>query len=420
MRVPVWQILALSICGCTGLYSAVDGGGDAGGGPCTLPEECSHPANSSPACSNGVCSYVCAAPLLRCAVGCCKAVAIAAGDAHTCVLTNEGGVKCWGAAATLGDGTFDARTAPVDVTGLSSRVVALSAGLVHTCALLDTGAVECWGVNTIGDGSSTPASKAKRVSLPSPASRLSSGGSHACAIADGGLFCWGSDNLGQQGTNAGGTRLLPGDVAGLVYDVTQIAAGSAHSCALLVDGGARCWGFNVAGECGDGLAGTRRNLPVIVTAVDAGILELQAGFSFNCVRTSAGVKCWGTNGQGQCGHGVVTGRALTAVDVLGVRPDLSQLALGATASHACVIQDGGVLCWGSGDHGQLGDGNLGPQNAPVQALGLDLPIAAIAPGGRHTCAVTIEGGVLCWGDNTDGQLGDGSKGGNRLQPVKVR
>ena len=132
------------------------------------------------------------------------------------------------------------------------------------------------------------------------------------------------------------------------------------------------------------------------------------------------MKCWGNNGTGECGAGLTAGRSLTAVDVVGVGPRLTQLALAPIAHHACVVQDGGVLCWGYGDHGQLGDGALGQKNTPTRALGLDVPIVAVAPGARHTCAITVEGGVLCWGDNSEGQLGDGKKNGDHLTPVTVR
>lgn len=383
-------------------------------------DACPHPADSTPACANGVCTFACATPLLRCGAACCKAVAITAGAAHTCVITSLGGVKCWGAAFTIGDGTFDERLSPADVAGLSSKVVAISAGGTHTCARLDTGAIECWGVGPIGNGTMGPVPSATRAILPGPASQVASGAAHACAIVDGGLFCWGSDNTGQQGTNGGGSRTTPGSVSGLAYDVLQVAAGQGHGCARVFDGGAQCWGFNVQGECGDGVYQMGRNVPVAVTALDAGILELQAGFTFTCARTASGVKCWGNNGTGECGAGLVAGRSLAAVDVVGVGPGLSQLALAPIAHHACVVQDGGVLCWGNGDHGQLGDGALGQKNAPTRALGLDVPIVAVAPGARHTCAVTVEGGVLCWGDNSEGQLGEGKKNGDHLTPVTVR
>lgn len=424
-----WFALGLSVTACSGLYTRPDGGVGGGGGGgggtgggtpgCTTAQQCPQPANSSAVCTQGACSFVCAAPLFHCRDSCCRATAISAGEAHTCILTSEGTVKCWGA-ITAGDGSFDGRTTPTDVVGLSSKVLQVSAGLVQTCARLDTGKAECWGLSTIGTGTSAPASTATPIDFGAGVTSLASGGNHVCLVGDGGVFCWGKDNVGQQGTNGGGERLSPGSVAGLAYNVRQVSAGMGHSCALLDDAGARCWGRNSAGECGDG-RGLQALAPVTVVADDAGFVDLQVGFSFTCGRSAGGaVRCWGVNGEGQCGSGVVSGRSLLANDVLGVTAGLTQLALGPIASHACIVQDGGVLCWGSDDHGQLGDGNLGHQNQPVQALGITVPITAVAVGGRHTCAITSEGGVLCWGDDTGGQLGDGTKSGNHLTPVQVR
>ncbi len=415
-----WFALAGLLCSCSGLYSVADGGtgGGAGGGAqmgqCSSEAQCPHPENSTAVCTNGVCSFACASPQFPCGDACCKAVALTAGDTHTCMLTSAGAVRCWGAGLTVGDGTFDARRVATDVVGLTGPVASISAGLLYTCARLVNGEVQCWGVSTIGNGMTAPAPKATAI-LSGPVTAQASGSGHACVLLFGAVKCWGLDSLGQQGTGMG-ARTAPGEVPGVAYDVTQIAAGSAHTCALLNDGGARCWGFNVAGEVGDGTV--QRRAAIAVTAVDAGISEIYAGFSFTCARVAGRLKCWGTNGQGECGYGVVSGRSLAAVDVVG--NPIGKVALAPTASHACVIQDGGALCWGNDDHGQLGDANLGHQNAPVPVLGLTEPIIDIAVGGRHTCAITEKGGVLCWGDNTEGQLGDGTKGGNRLTPVTVR
>ncbi|MBI4484466.1 MAG: hypothetical protein HY655_00505, partial [Acidobacteria bacterium] len=77
------------------------------------------------------------------------ALALAGGGVHTCALTADAGLRCWGANASgqLGDGTTDQRLAPVDISGLDSGVVAVSAGNAHTCALTTTGRVQCWGQN---------------------------------------------------------------------------------------------------------------------------------------------------------------------------------------------------------------------------------------------------------------------------------
>ncbi len=418
----VWRCaVILSLCACSGLHLTLDkdGGPDAAG--CAAAAQCPQPANSTAVCTSGVCSFACAQGFLHCATSCCTAKTIVAGALHTCVITSEDRVKCWGAAGAIGDEALDERNSPADVAGLTSTPVALTAGLVHTCARLDTGTVECWGLNTIGDGTNKLATKATPVSQLERVTSVASGGVHACAVADGGVKCWGTDVHGQQGTNGGGTRLSPGDVPGLLYDVVAVTSGDFHSCAVLKDGGVRCWGYNTAGECGDGTFQALKPAPVVATALDAGFVELQSGYAFNCARMVSGsVACWGNDTSGECGAGLAPGRALKAVNVIGITPGLTQLALGSMAMHACVVQDGGVWCWGLDDHGQLGDGNLGFQNKPVPVAGLTEAVKSVAIGSKHTCGITVSGAVYCWGSNSDGQLGDGTKGVDRLSPVLVR
>ncbi len=420
-RVRPAVVLAL-LSGCTGLYTADGGSGGGGGstGGCAKEQDCAPRDNATAVCANNVCTYACATPFLNCGSVCCRATALSAGDQHTCLLTDIGSVKCWGSSTLVGDGTYDERLSPTDVVGLTAPVVELAAGFFHTCARLSNGNVECWGVGSIGQGTSSPAAQATRTLLGAAATQVSAGNAFSCAVVDAGAYCWGTDIQGQQGTNNGGARTTPGGVSNAAYDVAAIATGVSHSCVLLADAGARCWGFNNAGECGDGTFQLRRPVPVNVTALDAGILELKAGFGFTCARTAGGLKCWGANGGGELGAGVVSGRSLVALAVRGVTPGLTHFALGPVARHACMVQDAGASCWGQNDHGQLGDGLLGLQTAPVPVQGLPEPVVSLAPGGRHTCAIGGSGAVYCWGDNSDGQLGLGKKGGNELIPTLVR
>jgi len=168
------------------------------------------------------------------------------------------------------------------------------------------------------------------------------------------------------------------------------------------------------------LPGNAQSLPQALVPLD-GIAQVAAGGAHTCaLSTAGGVKCWGYNGYGQLGDGT-TAEKSTPVDVLGLGSGVAAIAAGG--KHTCALSTaGGVKCWGYNVFGQLGDGTTtGPfegKPTPVDVLGLGSGVAAIAAGYGHTCALTTAGGVKCWGNNDTGQLGDGSTV-QRLTPVEV-
>jgi alpha-tubulin suppressor-like RCC1 family protein len=339
--------------------------------------------------------------------------AIAAGYAHTCALTAGGGVKCWGAnwSGQLGDGTTTDRHTPVDVSGLASGVTAIAAGWSHTCALTAGGGVKCWGYNgsgQLGDGTTTERHTPVDVSgLASDVSAIATFWSHTCALASGGgVKCWGDNGSGQLGDGTTTERHTPVDVSGLASGVTAITAGWSHSCALTSIGGVKCWGYNGSGQLGDGTT-TERHTPVDVSGLTSDVTDIAAGWSHTCALTAGGgVKCWGANGSGQLGDGTTTVRH-TPVDVSGLTNGVTAIAVGE--SHTCALTaGGGVKCWGWNGHSQLGDGTTAQRSMPVDVSGLASGVTAIAAGYGHTCALTTGGGVKCWGDNYYGKLGDGT------------
>jgi alpha-tubulin suppressor-like RCC1 family protein len=312
-----------------------------------------------------------------------------------------------------------ARSSPSPVVGLTGPAVLVTAGQLHTCALLDGGAVRCWGTVSIGDGMGGARSSASEVvGLDAGVTSLSAGATHTCAVRAGAVKCWGSDVFGEQGCGGCGIRLVAGDVTGLADDVVEVALGYSHSCARLGDGGVACWGFNTAGQCGDGQAVSPQRVPIHAVVFDAGVDHLYVGFATTYAMTGGVLRCVGVNGDGECASGTFAGSSTTTLRSL-LDPRFTAISTGPTGRHACAVIDAGVWCWGADDNGQLGDGLMAAKNVPVPVQGLAEPARAVAAGSEHTCAVTERGAVYCWGSNAHGQLGIGTTGGFSLTPQLV-
>ncbi|WP_370631417.1 chromosome condensation regulator RCC1 [Methylosinus sp. Sm6] len=339
--------------------------------------------------------------------------AYSAGGGHTCALSQTGGLKCWGdnLNASIGDGTATDRKTPVDVPGLTSGVVAVAAGDGHTCALTRAGGVKCWGENSdgeVGDGtvSQRKLAPAGVVGLANGVVAIAAGGNHSCALtATGGVKCWGYNGSGQLGDGTTSTRATPVNVVGLTAGVIAIAAGDRHTCALTRAGALKCWGDNIYGQIGDG-ATTNRMKPASVLGLGGAASAVSLGYTHSCaLMKTGGVKCWGYNGAGQLGDGTRITR-WTPVDVLGLTSTIVAIDVGS--NHACALTAaGGVECWGENRYGQLGDTTTINRSTPVAVAGLASGVAALSAGNRHSCALTVGGASLCWGSDSDGRLGIG-------------
>ncbi len=338
--------------------------------------------------------------------------AAAAGYNHTCALTSSGGVQCWGenVSGSLGNGTTTTTATPVGVSGLSSGISAVTTGGGFSCALTTGGGVKCWGGNTngqLGNGTTTTSTTPVDVTgLSSGATAITAGGTHVCALTTGGgVKCWGNNFAGAVGDGTTNDRYVPVDVTGLTSGVTAITAGGSHTCALTTTGGVKCWGYNEAGELGNGTT-AYATTPVDVTGLTSGVTAIDAGGSQTCALTTAGgVKCWGYNTAGQLGNGTTT-EAHTPVDVTGLSSGVARINIGAYQSCA-VTSVGGIKCWGQNSYGQLGNGGTTNSSTPVDVIDLANGVAEISVGKQHVCAVTTTGGLKCWGSNVVGQLGNG-------------
>lgn len=342
--------------------------------------------------------------------GITDAVAVASGQDHTCAVRKGGAVSCWGAGFPR---------APTPVPG-AKDAVEIAAGDDHTCAR-SKGALLCWGRNDrgqIGDGTLEDRASASAVRGLADVRHFAAGARLSCAVTRAGkAYCWGSNEFG-----ALGAGLLPsggdgdGGTVRNVTGATDLASGDGFTCAV-ADGGVQCWGAGGLGQLGDGSLADRSLAGPATGMADA--LQVAAGRGHACARRPSGqVACWGQNSSGQLGDGSKTLRT-APVTVQG----LSDAALIAAGDeHTCAARkSGGVVCWGKGATGQLGQGKKEDASRPVVVAGSSGPIGALSLGTGHSCAVTASRSVLCWGANFFGQIGSGHTSGfpEMLQPQKV-
>jgi alpha-tubulin suppressor-like RCC1 family protein len=364
-------------------------------------------------------------------VGVTGAVALAAGAEHTCALVTGGAMKCWGrnGYGQLGNdqvGLGDQRVA-VDVIGLGGAAVAITAGGEHTCALLDSGAVRCWGFDMLGQLGNT--SIAPWTTLPddvvgatSGVTAIAAGAGNTCAIAGGALRCWGTDRFGQLGDGAPGVNQgAPVDVVGIA-GATAIAVGTDHACVALDTGEVRCWGSNAAGQLGRPWVMETRLVPTPVAGLDTGVTAVFAGSGHNFAVQAGGPRAWGRNYLGELSFGgqlTLNDHNTQSIPVAVTSlPPLASFSVGA--GHTCgLTPTGGVMCWGGNLSGQIGNGVMDDREPVTQVLGLDTGIAAIGAGFSHSCALREVGTVACWGSNESRQVGGASTTVNYPSPNGV-
>jgi len=292
----------------------------------------------------------------------------------------------------------------------------ISAGGQHACAVTTAQGVMCWGRGEfLGTGSAEDQSKPARVNgLQVPIKKVVAAQNHTCALTlDGKVKCWGRNDYGQLGTGNYYASLLPADVQGLNQEIIDLALGSRHTCALTALGAVKCWGSNIIGQLGDGSAYEKRWVPSDVQGLNLGVNKISAGNDVTCALTSGRVLCWGdinTISDGRCG-GIK--RAPTEMCDLDERA--TDIAVGY--DHGCaVLASQKVKCWGQNADGQLGNGST-VSGLPVWVADLG-NIASVAAGAKQSCAISNARTAKCWGKNLNGQLGDGSTV-PRLTPVSV-
>ena len=352
---------------------------------------------------------------------------IAVGGHHACVVLTSARAECWGKNLTgaLGDGSTLNRAIPTPVIGLPGpphTAAAVTGGALTSCAVTASLSALCWG-QMAGDGSPllTVHTSAAAVALPAGKVSQIAAGYGGCAIVHAGglsvsLRCWGDNTWGEIGDGTTTNRLKPVQVKGLTGPLQSVTSGSSHVCALVHNSGAWCWGFNDDGQLGDGTT-TNRSTPVTVNGLPLNLAQIAAADDHTCaLLLNQTVKCWGLNSKGQLGDGT-TSNSSTPVKVAGLTGAV-QIALGDGYTCA-LLASGDVQCWGLNAFGELGNGGTTDSKSPVQVSGLTSGVQAISGADASVCAVLQSAQVDCWGDNTSGELGNGSTGGQSDTPGPV-
>jgi alpha-tubulin suppressor-like RCC1 family protein len=336
-------------------------------------------------------------------------------------------VKCWGSnqRGQLGPAVAGELHAPGADTRLRGHAVdAIAAGNDHTCAILAGGALRCWGRNDSGQlGLGDAVNRGDQPAqlgdaLPTvdvggaAVTAVAAGAAHTCAVLDGGeVKCWGEGIYGQLGLGRLESHAAPTVAVALPAAAASVVAGAEFSCALLTDGRVTCWG---AGERGALGLGDRlgRVEPDGTVKLGATAIAIAAGDHHACaLLASHALACWGANDRGQLGLGDTQDRSQPAT--VALTGSAGVIAVGARLDSTCVLRDGGqVTCWGANDRGQLGLGDAEDRAAPAAsvALGTARRASALSVGGAFACALLDTAQAKCWGDNVTSQLGAALRG----------
>lgn len=359
------------------------------------------------------------------------------GVVHTCATDTSGALFCWGdnTAGQLGDGTTTSASKPVAVASgemPSTAVSAVAAGEVQTCAV-HTGQVYCWGQNAslqlgfIGTQQLTP-KKVPNVAngfQNSGVTALSASFGATCAIASNRLFCWGEDGqITGRLANQHGSDVPTAIPAGGGFSNTAVSAAAMgqYSACAIESSKAYCWGYNIGGVLGAGIASTvKETVPVSVSAsggfTNSGVTSISVGAENACAVENGAVFCWGDGSQGVLGVGAASSNVPVA-QPSPLNSGVTSVQLGD--GYACALKAGLVYCWGNDINGTLGRGDSPPTVRSVAVVSdstggngfVNSNVSAVSIGGsRHSCVISRINGtnrMSCWGSGAAGRLGDGS------------
>jgi alpha-tubulin suppressor-like RCC1 family protein len=370
-----------------------------------------------------------------------RPVQLALGESHSCVLTALGKVYCWGIASygVLGEGRriypekcwpfrdselSDSSSAAVQVLDLPPATQ-IAAGRNVTCAVHEPrpsgGNVSCWGVAPSVDGHAYKPAPVLFESAELAGVVEVAVGAHGCARRmDAPPVCWGSPLNGQLG-NGTTSAFVSGPVLASAVgafaapaSIRALALGHRHSCMLHDSAQVACWGANVDGQAGQALETSFALTPAFVPGLDA-VDSIVAGGSRTCALSAGKVWCFGRASWGQLGVFPADLPSCGELDNCTFEPqqvstaivsDRDVVEIAGGDEFGCVrTQDGNVGCWGRNDLGQLGARGFGASGEHEVFVTLEGEVEHVAAGSNHACAIMKDETVVCWGNNSCGQLG---------------
>jgi alpha-tubulin suppressor-like RCC1 family protein len=344
---------------------------------------------------------------------------VTVGSLFSCGRRGVGPLACWGMGeqGQLGNSSGLSVLNPVAVTGISNAVT-ITTGSAHACLLDPSGVAKCWGDNSrgqLGNGTTTSSNQPVPVAGGLTFSAITAGNPPTCASGtDDWIYCWGSGE--ETGVH---DSPIPVRVIGVTLStespLAAIAAGGKFNCLLYSDGTLTCWGSSPVATPG----------PI---AIAANIVGISAGVNHVCALRSDGfLFCWGDNSRGQIGNNTTVVANFPATPVPGIS---NAVSVSAGAFFSCAVHvDGTASCWGANDSGELSSGDNLDHLTPTpvgnfrlcgfctggRVFALLQNVAGMATGGNasqpaheHACALLATGVVDCWGDNSQGEIGDGT------------
>lgn len=345
----------------------------------------------------------------------------------SCAITTENELYCWGKDANGqfgGAQTTEPQRLPI-AAGPDEQWSAVDAYGAFTRAISDAGEVFYWGGRP---GHSLPAYSSLHVARKIAdfrADDISVGYDHTCAIGENGkLYCWGMNFLHQLGDGSGDPSALPIQI-GNNDKWWRVSAGRNHSCAIQENAAVYCWGHNNEGQVGSNHLDQSVSTPARVIDQHGDPLFLStitAGSAHTCgisTTNPSQVYCWGSHHNGQLGIDAPTNNVSHNIAHPVVVPGANGFkAVAAGALHTCAVTTNGELyCWGYNQSGQLGDGLSNSQPSPKRITNAT-DWTDVFAGTDHTCGLRGED-LYCWGLNNEGQVGSGVEDNNHWLPTPI-